>query len=253
MRTLIAPLVAAFALAIGSASAPRTAHAAPKGGSVKGTIKKGSATRKHPIKSEGFVKRKPNPIAPVKDYAPFDEMVAVLLDGPVAEEDKVAPRLGAKWDLVGESFAHRLKPVQAGTAIEIKNRGRNKPQLYSPDSPDLIDPEPLSPGAVRSVRLKETFKAMRVRDKDSLHLEGRIIAFPHPYFSRVDSKGNFEIQGVPAGSWTLRIWFRDGWLEETQTLDVQVKRTTNARDVTLPDKLEPKAPSAASEAEKKGS
>jgi len=252
-RTLIAPLAALSTLALGSALTPVVAHAAPNGGTVKGTISLGSANRTHPIGSQGFVKRKPNPIKELKKHDPRQNAVVVLVDGKVAEEDKAAPRHGASWKLIGESFEFPVMPIQAGTAIDIKNTGRNKPQLYSPDDPDLVDEEPISPGGVRSVRLAATHKAMRIRDRDSAHLEGLIVAFPHPYFSRVDASGNYQINGVPPGRWTVRIWYRDGWLKATKKVDVPAKRPVKVDTISLPHPISPKVPGAAATAEKKGS
>ncbi len=253
-RTLIAPLVALSALALGSVFTTAVAHAATNGGSVKGTIALGKAKRKYPVESEGFVPRKPNPIRELKPYDPRKYVVVVLVGGEVAEEDKAAPRHGAKWDLLGGAFEYPLIAVQAGTAIDIKNTGRNKPQLYSPDEPDVVDPEPLSPGGVRSVRVKDTFKAVRIFDRDSAHLEGIVVAFPNPYFSLVDDNGEYEIKGVPPGRWTVRVWYRDGWLKQTTKVhvDVAARRPSKAETITLPDPIETEAPSAGATDEDKG-
>jgi len=250
-RTLIASLAALLALGLGSVLTTAVAHAAPNGGTVKGSVALAGAP-KHPVRSEGFVKRKPNPICEVKPYDPRQYVVVVLVDGPVADEDKSAPRHGAKWALLGESFEFPLIPVQAGTAIDIKNEGRKKVELYSPDAPEVVDPEPLSPGLVRAVRLEQPLKAIRILEKNSAHLEGIVAAFPHPYFSRVDAKGEYQIDGVPPGKWTVRVWYRTGWLSETTKVDVAAKRATRADTLTLPKVLEPKAASSKATGEDKG-
>ena len=63
----------------------------------------------------------------------------VLVDGPVADEDTVPPREGARYTLIGESFESPLFPVQVQTEIDIKNTGRNSPTLHCPEDPSLID------------------------------------------------------------------------------------------------------------------
>ena len=247
LRLLTVLVTALIVLISMSVFTPDSALAAPKGGSVTGTVGLGKAKRKRPKASEGFVKRRENVVAPAKPFDPRDEIIVVLVDGKVAEEDKEAPRQGARYDLLGESFAIPLKAIQLGTDIDIKNLGINTPVLYSPDNDALLDADPVQPKATRSVTVKTAFKTFRIMDRDSAHLIGRVVAFPHPYFSRVVN-GKYEIKGVPAGTWKLRLWYRDGWVKGAdKTVEVIARKARKVNAIALPATLEAKAATAKSE------
>ena len=107
---------------------------------------------------------------------------------------------------------------------------------------DLLPKDAIGPGGERSAKIGQVNVAVRVQSLDSPHLEGRIVGLPTKYFARLGRDGSFSISDVPVGKWTLRIWYRDGWLTTTQVVEVTAK-TPRVR-ITLPERLEPKAPPA---------
>ena len=247
LRLLTVLVTALIVLIQMSMFTPGSALATPKGGSVTGTVDLGEDKRKRPLASKGFVNRRENVIAPAQPFDPRDEVIVVLVDGTVADDDKEAPRQGARYNLRGESFEMPLKPIQLGTEVDIKNLGINTPQLYSPDDAELLDADPVQPKATRSITVKTAFKTFRIMDRDSAHLIGRVVAFPHPYFSRVVN-GKYEIDGVPAGKWKLRLWYRNGWVKGSdQTVEVVARKARKVNAITLPIELEAKAETAKSE------
>ena len=60
----------------------------------------------------------------------------------------------------------------------------------------------------------------------SLHI------FNHPYYTSTDSKGSFELTGVPAGTYTLQFWHQTLGLKE-QTITVK-KETPMVVNVSFP-------------------
>ena len=38
-----------------------------------------------------------------------------------------------------------------------------------------------------------------------------MVPLPSRYFSKLDRNGRFRIENVPAGRWTIKLWYRDGW------------------------------------------
>ena len=123
----------------------------------------------------------------------------------------------------------------AGAKIEIRNDGRGSPRLHSPQRPEIIPADPINPKGVRLTAALETpFETVELRDHDSAHLRGRLVAFPHDYFSVVDDSGRFEISGVPAGAWTVKLWYRDGWLELDERLVIDVPAAKNSPPLTIP-------------------
>jgi hypothetical protein len=246
MARFVAAPAAALVTIVVSLAAAAVAHAGPGGATVTGTVSLPPPSQRGapPIESQGFVPRAKNPLKPVKAYNPLSSMVVVLEGGPVAADDRTPPGRPASYKIIGESFSRPVMPVQVGREIEIENRGRNSPRLFSPDQDDLLAGDPLNPRGIRSAKVARPYQAIRVRDRDSAHLQGILVAFPHPYFSRVDDAGRFEIAGVPAGTWRARIWYRNGWLD-IKPKPVKVSGHGHVRvglavppnlDVTVPDK-----------------
>lgn len=212
------------------------ATGAARAGEVRGVIEfRPAKLGAPPVRNQGFVPRIENPIRPIKSFDPYPHLVVVLEGGPEGAGEP--PAAVVPYKLLGESFHVPLLPVVAGARVEIRNRGPRAVVLLAPDDPELLDSVTLKPKSFHEVTIAEPNRVVLVRSQDSVHLEGRIVAFPHGYFSTVDSRGRFAISGVPEGSWTVRVWYRDGWLEGATT---QVEVGKRRADVTLtlsPSKL----------------
>lgn len=216
------------------------ALAAPDGGTVEGKVTLPAKIGSPPVRNQGFVPRMPNPITETRKYDPRPEMVVVLVGGKVAAEDQTPASEPRRYNVSGESFERLLLPTQVGQLVELKNLGRTAPILHTPGSEKLA-PETLNPSGVRSLTLDSAFQPVAIQAVDSQHLRAHVIAFPHPYFAVIDDQGEFEIEGVPAGRWTLRVWYRDGWLEGiSETVDVSARRTEKVKELTIPPALQTK-------------
>jgi hypothetical protein len=215
--------------------------AAAQAGTVAGTIQfEPNRLPKPPERNQGFLPRIENPLRPVKRLDPLPWFVVVLEAGPVSDAPPL-PEQAVVYELLGASFAARILPVQVGAQVELKNRSYDTPTLSTPDAPGVLDAVELPPRGVHAFRVTEPHKPLIIRADGSPHLEGRVVAFPQPYFARVDERGNFEIDNVPPGDWTARIWYRDGWLEDvSQRITVGPKRT--AVTIQVSPVLKVKAP-----------
>lgn len=241
LARVLAPAAAAVAVA---AASPGTSVAAPDGTAVSGVIELASLAERPdiPVRSRGFVNRTRGPLKPPRKADPRDEIIVVLEGGPVASEDKKPPSGKQRYELIGESFATPVFPFVAGAAIEIKNSGHTAPRLYSPDRDAVIDEAPINPRGVRPIRakLEEPLTAVELRDRDSAHIRGQLVAMPHAYFALIDEAGNYQIEGVPAGDWTIKLWYRGGFIALTKDVKIAVSgRTTKAPTIVLPAKPRP--------------
>jgi hypothetical protein len=225
------------ALLVASLCGLSAAHA----GTVAGTIQfEPNRLPKPPERNQGFLPRIENPLRPVKRFDPLPWFVVVLEAGPVSDAPPPAEQ-AVVYELLGASFAAPILPVLAGAQVELKNRSYDTPTLVTPDAPDVLPGVELKPRAVHAFRVTEPHKPLLIRAENVPHLQGRVIAFPQPYFARVDERGSFEIDGVPPGEWTARIWYRDGWLEDVaQRITVGPKRT--AVTIQVSPVLKVKAP-----------
>jgi Carboxypeptidase regulatory-like domain len=105
----------------------------------------------------------------------------------------------------------RVQAVMVGTELEIQN---SDPFLHTTRGrlPDFKQ-------AFNLVFPRNTpAKEQRIRSPGVIvvtcdthtHMRAYILAFEHPYFAVTDGDGRFQIDQVPAGSYTLRAW-HEGW------------------------------------------
>jgi hypothetical protein len=235
-----APRAVALAITLGTVmvlAAPALAERGHVAGEV--TLAPEAQRGVPPVRSEGFVARAQNPLKPVEAYDPRPYLVVVLEGGPAGGP---SPRI--EYAIEGSSFTGPVLPVQAGVPFEITNRSAHSPRLFAVGAADVLAGEPLNPRGTQSATFSEAYRPIRIRDRDSAHLEATVVAFPHPYFSRVSSDGRFEVDEIPAGTYTARVWYRDGWLN-TRPEQVTVSAGGQARvQIAIPPRLEVTTPTS---------
>jgi hypothetical protein len=236
---------AALAILLVSAMAePSTARA--DDGSVSGEVTLAPASQRGapPARPLGFVPRAQNPLKPAEAYDPRPYLVVVLEGGPAgAARDRV------RYAIEGAAFSSPIWPVQAGVAFEIVNRSAHSPRLYAEGAAEILAGEPINPRGTRNATVSTPYRAFAIRDRESAHLEGAVVAFPHPHFSLVDGEGRFEMTGIPAGTYTARIWYRSGWLK-IRPEQVTVPAGGRARvQIAIPPRLEIDVPATDGAAE----
>ena len=219
--------------------APAAALAAENGGTVVGQIALDEKRGEPPVRSSGFVPRTKNALRPPRPFDPTPHLVIVLEGGTAAPEDTEPPGLAVKLNIIGESFDTPVLPVVVGSVVEVQNQARNSPRLYCPTAEGLVPGDPINPkGERKTKKIDKAETAYEIRDRESAHLSGRIVAFPHKYFARVKPDGKFEITGVPAGSWKVKVWYRDAYLETpVETVQVEAKRPTKPIKLAIPARL----------------
>lgn len=219
-----------------------SAHADPDGSVVSGVIVLSAPDKRGepPVRNSGFVPRAKNSLKPPRAFNPLPHLVVVLTDGEVSPADAKPGKRPVKYPIIGESFSVPLLPVIAGSVVEIVNKGKRSPRLYSPGNAEFVPSDPINPEGVprQTETVDEPHAPIELRDRDSAHLRGTIVAFPHAYFALPNDSGRFEIDGVPSGTWKVRVWYRDGWLElPSEDVDVPVKRGARPLRIELPPNL----------------
>jgi hypothetical protein len=207
-----------------------SAHA----GTVSGSIKQpaGGAGRP-PVRSKGFLDRRENPLVPAKPVNPMPYLVVVLeTEGLELPTPPTVP-----WDLLGESFARPLLPMLAGGEVLIKNKGKRSPTLYVDGQPDTLAQTPLNPRGERAFKVGTATAAapalLQVRDQDTPYLTGTVLVLATPYFAVPDDAGKFSIPDVKEGTYTVKIWYRDAWLDgfDGKTLEVKGSKAELALEI----------------------
>jgi hypothetical protein len=171
-----------------------------------------------PPATKGFLDRVENPLAPARAVQVTPYMI-VVLEG----EAKPSSPGQVSWDLPGESFSRPVMGAPAGAEVVIKNTSRTARTLVAAEDPKLIPAGPINPTGPKSFRPTEGGKVYSISDADAPHLKGKLDVVNSPYVATVDDAGKFDFGDVAEGSYKLKIFYKDGWLEGATDVNVGSK------------------------------
>jgi hypothetical protein len=200
-----------------------TAHA----GTVTGRLDLPSAPPRPPLAVKGFLDRVENPLAPVKPVSLAQDMVIVLEGGEVPMSP---PQVVV--ELLGESFSRHVVAAPAGAEVLIKNVSKMARTLVAAEDPKLVPQGPINPTGPKSFRVNDAGKVYTIGDKDAPHLKLKVVVVSSQNIGYPDDSGRFEIDNVPAGSYKVKVWYRDGWVsrdDETITVGAKGKTDVNPK------------------------
>lgn len=189
---------------------PIAAHAAPGGATVSGKVELPSTLpERPPVEARGFLPRAENQLAPVRSLNVTSQMIIVLEGSeiPAAATGQVV------IELLGESFSRRVVGAPAGAEVVIKNVSKTARTLVAAEDPKLVPQGPINPTGPKSFRVEAPGKVYTIGDKDAPHLKVRVVTLNTPFYGYVDDAGRYTIQDVPPGSYKLKIWYADGWIQ----------------------------------------
>src|SRR5262249_35500375 len=160
----------------------------------------------------GFINRpSETPVVALRQYGPFPECFIFLEGGRAAPDAAAPPKSAVVWQLDSNSFSPPLLPVVSGSTVEIDNVSRAETHLLvAPGKPDVLPADPIGPGGTKTISAAGD-AAIIIESRSSPHLKGRLVPLPSRYFAKLDRNGRFKIENVPAGRWTIKLWYRDGW------------------------------------------
>jgi plastocyanin len=130
------------------------------------------------------------------------------------------------------AFVPGSLPVVRGTIVEFRNSDDVEHNVFSPSAvAKEFDLGTYRRGESRSVVFDQVGEVLVLCN---IHMEmaARILVVRDPFFARAGADGGYRIEGVPSGTYTLRLW-RDGWMPHTQTVEVP-EGDSLVVDVTAP-------------------
>ena len=194
-------------------------------GNVTGRLELPAPPERPPAARRGFLDRTDNPITPVRPVN-VGPHLAVVLEG----EAKPQSPGQVHWELGGDAFAKPLIVVPVGAEVLITNTSGTPHTLVALEDPKLLESSPITPSSSRSFRATEA-KVYTITDKDAPHLRGKVLVVATPYFALVEvngakpDHGAFQIPDVAEGSYKLRVFYRDGWIDRPdEPVTVAAKR-----------------------------
>ncbi|MFN2540731.1 MAG: carboxypeptidase regulatory-like domain-containing protein [Chthoniobacterales bacterium] len=131
-------------------------------------------------------------------------LAVVYLEGSFSKSRPLPTKQVAQKDL---TFIPSLLPVQVGTRVEFPNYDDTYHSIFSYSPAKRFD--------LGRYRPEERPVPAEVFDKPGLvtlrcdiheHMRGLILVLDTPHFVTTEGSGNFRLNGVPAGHYTLKAW-----------------------------------------------
>jgi plastocyanin len=143
--------------------------------------------------------------------------------------EQQAPAVPAEIDQRNKKFSPRVLPVVKGQVVRFHNQDRVDHNVFSTEVKNTFDLGRYPKGEYRDQVYDElgTYKVYcNIHKKMILD----VVVLPNSYFATTDKKGNYRIEGVPAGEYVLKAWHIYGGTSE---LPVSVKRDTVIPELSL--------------------
>jgi len=139
-----------------------------------------------------------------QDHVDRRRCVVYLESGPTlafAELQRGRTRMDQKRERCGP----RVLAITAGTIVDFPTNDRVFHNVFSLARARSFDLGRYAPGRTGSVRFDRPGFIPVFCDIHS-HMSAYILVFSHPFFAVTDEAGRYEIDNVPAGTYTLLIW-----------------------------------------------
>ncbi|HSK03024.1 MAG TPA: hypothetical protein VK932_17355, partial [Kofleriaceae bacterium] len=208
-------------------------------GGVVGRVSLPPAPERPPVARRGFLDRVENQLTPVRPVN-VGPHLAVVLEGEARPQ---APGQ-VPWELGGDSFGKPLLVVPVGAEILITNTSGASRTLACAEDPKLVPAGAIAPRATKSFR-PTTPGTYTFGDPSVPHLRGKLLVVATPYFAMVEVSsgkpelGTFQLADVAEGSYKLRVFYRDGWIDRP---DEPVTVPAGKRNVDVAVKVPPGFP-----------
>jgi len=192
-------------LLVNNKPTPRDATA----GAIKGTVTlKGTAPelKKLAVTIDQYVcGKEKNPEELVLSPQGGIRSAVVWLDKPPAGASAAALAPTATMDQKECVFAPRVVVVPAGGKIDFLNSDRLLHNLHS--TPSANPPFNRTQPKGRTITIPfEKPEIIRVTCDLHSWMRGWVVVAEHPYYALTDGAGEFELKGLPAGRYTLKVW-----------------------------------------------
>jgi plastocyanin len=190
----------ALGLAVaGHAGSPILAQSGP--GSIRGRVD----IQRPPAPIERRVTAV-EPGEPMPHESPRDRRAVIYFETAPrgAFEDRESPH--ATLDQRNEAFVPHLLAITVGTVVDFPNSDRTYHNVFSLSKTKRFDLGRYGTGRSKSIMFDRP-GIVRVFCDIHSHMNAFILVFNHRFFAVTDADGRYEIDGVPAGTYTLSAWY----------------------------------------------
>jgi len=131
---------------------------------------------------------------------------AVVYVDEIAGKTFPPPAEPVEMDQKDMTFVPHVLAVLVGTTVDFLNSDAFLHNVFTPDKcADKFNLGSWPQGEVRSYTFKRPCAATLLCNVHP-EMEGFVVAVPTPYFAVTDEAGAYKIEGVPDGSYTVKVW-----------------------------------------------
>jgi plastocyanin len=117
------------------------------------------------------------------------------------------PAINPKMNQKGLKFIPHVLPVVEGTTVDFLNSDDVLHNVFSPDAcADKFNLGTWPKNEVRSFKYEKLGCESVLLCNVHPEMEAFVIVLQNPYFAVSDASGNFKIENVPPGNYTLKVW-----------------------------------------------
>ena len=131
----------------------------------------------------------------------------------------------AKMDQQNKVFHPYVLPVVQGTTVEFNNSDDMQHNVFG------VGAEEFNLGNwTKGIRREHTFSKLgEVAILCNVHpeMEAYVLVLQNPYFAQPDSAGKFHIEGLPAGEYTVKAWYRGKTKKQKVSVPASGSATVN--------------------------
>jgi plastocyanin len=120
-----------------------------------------------------------------------------------AFEDRPGPTV--VLDQRNENFVPHVLAITTGTSVEFLNSDRTYHNVFSLSKANSFDLGRYAPGRSKVVRFDRP-GIVRVFCEIHSHMNAFILVFAHRHFALTNAQGEYRIDGIPPGTYTVSVW-----------------------------------------------
>ena len=142
---------------------------------------------------------------PPRRDVPDQRVAVVYLESAPrgAFEDRPGPTV--VLDQKNENFVPHILAITVGTSVEFLNSDRTYHNVFSLSKAQSFDLGRYPPGRSKAVRFDRP-GIVRVFCEIHSHMNAFILVFAHRHFAVTNAQGEYRIDGVPPGAYTVSVW-----------------------------------------------
>lgn len=157
---------------------------------------------------------------PPREIPDVRRSVVYLETAPAAALEAREPGR-ARLDQRNETFLPHVLAIDAGTVVDFPNNDKTYHNVFSLSKTMKFDLGRYASGKSKSRRFN-TPGIVRVFCDIHSHMSAFIMVFSHPFYSKAEADGRYQIENIPPGTYTVAVWHEGETLEgKTVTIPPQ--------------------------------